>query len=128
MIMSLILLFALSPCAAATGDEVTNAIVTPTTQDLVNSNTTLGGDDQFVVSDTPAQGFPTNGSSYANINTGSSGWESLARLTLNLTIPEGAQTLSFNWMYATNEGQNSYFNDWASGEIFDGSTYQNILY
>ena len=112
---------------AATGDQVTNATVTPTTLPLVNSNSTQGGDDQFVVSTTPAQGFPTNGSSYANINTGND-WESYAKLTLNLTIPQGAKTLSFDWMYATNEASQAYFNDWARADITDGTSTQNILY
>jgi len=111
---------------AATGDQVTNAIVTPTTQPFVNSNSTNGGDDQFVVSTTPAQGFPTNGSSYANINTGNND-ESYAKLTLNLTIPQGAKTLSFDWRFATNEYSPWEYHDWAKAEIVDGNSITNIL-
>ena len=111
---------------AATGDEVTNAIVTPTTQPFVNSNSTNGGGDQFVVSTTPTQGFPTNGSSYANINTGNNA-ESYANLTLNLTIPQGAKTLSFDWRFATNEYPLYMIPDWAKAEIIDGNSITNIL-
>ncbi|MBP2045980.1 DUF11 domain-containing protein [Methanobacterium aggregans] len=109
---------------AATGDQVTNAIVTPNTLPLVNSNSTQGGNDQFVVNTTPAQGFPTNGSSYANINTGNAA-ESSANLTLNLTIPQGAKTLSFDWRFATNDYPP--FNDWAKAEIVDGNSVTNVL-
>lgn len=114
---------------AATGDQVTNAILTPNTLPLVNSNSTQGGNDQFVVNSTPVQGFPTNGSSYANINTGNDS-ESYANLTLNLTIPQGAKTLSFDWRFATNETINYYssiFPDWAKAEIIDGNSITNIL-
>ena len=112
---------------AATGDQVTNAIVTPNTLPLVNSNSTQGGNDQFVVNTTPAQGFPTNGSSYANINTGNDD-ESSANLTLNLTIPQGAKTLSFDWRFATNEYPNwKGYADWAKVEIKDGNSVTNIL-
>lgn len=130
LMISLTFLFTLTIAGAAfaaTGDEVTNAIVTPNTLPFVNSNSTNGGGDQFVVSTTPAQGFPTNGSSYANINTGNDA-ESSAKFTLNLTIPQGAKTLSFDWMYATNEGSQAYFNDWARADITDGTSTQNILY
>jgi uncharacterized repeat protein (TIGR01451 family) len=111
---------------AATGDQVTNAIVTPSTLPLVNSNSTQGGNDQFVVNTTPAQGFPTNGSSYANINTGNND-ESSANLTLNLTIPQGAKTLSFDWRFATNEYPDYNVPDWAKVEIVDGNSVTNIL-
>ena len=112
---------------AATGDQVTNAIVTPTTLPLVNSNSTQGGNDQFVVNTTPAQGFPTNGSSYANINTGNNA-ESSAKLTLNLAIPQGAKTLSFDWRFATYEYPDwKDYADWAKVEIIDGNSVTNIL-
>ena len=129
LIMSLIMLFVLSPCAAATGDEMTNAVVTPTTLDLVNSNTIVGGDDQFVVIDTPAMGFPTEGTYYANINTGDSN-EDAANFTLNLTIPAGAQTLSFDWMFASNEypDEGPEYNDTVLVEIISGDSSQNILF
>ena len=131
LILTIILISILSPCAAATADEVTNATVTPSTQDKVVSDTTQGGNNQFVVIDTSAYGLPTNGSSFANINSGNSSQKN-ATYTLKLKIPSWAKTLSFDWIFATNETYivdgKMYWLDWANVTIINGTTSQSILY
>lgn len=125
LILLIVSISILSPCAAATADEVTNAVVTPPTQDLVQSNTTQGGDDQFVIVTTPAYGLPTNGSSYANINTGNNSQKN-ATYSIKLKIPKWAKTLSFDWIFATNDY--SPYLDWANVTLISGTTTKSILY
>ena len=125
LILLIVSISILSPCAAANADEVTDAVVTPSTQDLVQSNTAQGGDNQFVIVTTPAYGLPTNGSSYASINTGNDSQKN-ATYSIKLKIPKWAKTLSFDWIFATDDyGQ---YLDWANVTLIHGTTTKSILY
>jgi hypothetical protein len=140
-----------------TAEQLAAAILTPGTASLLMSASMSGVAAQFEVYTASLQGFPTDGSSYTLISNGNAsgiagaattfydyytggpnsppyshrGYFSydIATLSLNLSVPAGATTLSFDWKFGTEENPTfiGSFVDWASAIVTtsDGST--NIL-
>ncbi len=114
-----------------TAEELAAAILTTSTVPLLVSAEKTGVAGQFEVYTASLQGFPTDGSSWALISTGRAtsiagtamtfysyatygpstpGWSNrglssydIATLTLRLSVPPGANTLSFDWKFGTEE-------------------------
>ncbi len=66
-----LIIFLIGSCSASTPQEVSDAIVTPDTQQYITEvGSKSGNDTQFQVYNQSLQGFPTNGSSFAVISSG----------------------------------------------------------
>ena len=141
----------------ANANELATAILTPGTSTLLTAASTVGVATQFEVYTTSLTGFPTDGPSYALISSGNAssiagvatdfysyntGGPSspplshrgnpsydIARLSLTLSVPAGAETLSFDWKFGTEENP-TYIGtmvDWASAIITTLAGSTNIL-
>ena len=140
-----------------TAEELAAAILTPSTAPFLVSATKTGVAGQFEVYTIPLQGFPTDGPSWALISTGKAsniageatifysyntggptsppyshrGYPSydIATLSLELSVPPGATTLSFDWRFGTEENPTyiGQYVDWASAIITTSAGSTNIL-
>jgi len=139
--------------------ELAAAILTPGTATLLTAASTVGIATQFEVYTASLTGFPTDGSSYALMSTGNAsgiagvattfysfatggpsstqpshrGYPSydIATLSLTLSVPAGAETLSFDWKFGTEENP-TYIGpdgiiDWASAIVTTTAGPTNIL-
>lgn len=144
--------------ASLTANQLASAILTPETTFLLKSASMTGPADQFeIYSYFPLQGFPTDGYSYAVISNGyasgiagvatdfysyGTGGPSsppyshrglnsydIATLSLTLFVPAGANTLSFDWKFATEENPTfvGSFVDWARATIITSDGEMNVL-
>ena len=140
-----------------TADQLAAAILTPGTATLLMAASMSGVPAQFEIYTTSLQGFPTDGSSYAlmsngwasgiagvatsfySYNTGGPtsppyshrGYFSydIATLSLTLSVPAGAETLSFDWKFGTEENPTfiGLFVDWARAIVNTSAGSTNIL-
>jgi len=143
--------------ASLTAFQLAAAIITPGTAPLLMSASMSGVAAQFEVYTVSLQGFPTNSSSYVLMSTGNAfgiagvatdfysydtgGPNSppyshrgdfsydIATLSLTLSVPTGATTLSFDWKFGTEENPQytTTFRDWASAIVTTSTGSTNIL-
>jgi len=120
--------FAVSSPASRDSKQEALAILTEDSKDALISATFEGGDGQVYISTVEAIGFPTDGDSYVILSSGiaseavdgsigSTGGISIsnghpvfgteindvATLTIKLKVPTNAKTLSFKWLFGSNE-------------------------
>ncbi len=102
-----LLFLVLAPCSAATPEELSDAIVDPSTQSyIVEVGSTSGNSTQFAVYNQSLQGFPTNGSSFAVISSGNaSGINGTSGPGRNLFVKSGNSTTTGQY---SNRGNFSY--------------------
>jgi hypothetical protein len=145
--------------AGMTAEQLAAAILTPATATLLTTTIMIGDEDQFEVYTTSLTGFPTDGSSYALMSTGNASdiagvattfysfntggpsspplshrgniSHDIAKLSLTLSVPAGAETLSFDWKFGTEENP-TYIGpdgviDWASAIVNTSAGSTNIL-
>lgn len=153
LVFFIMLFLLLAPCSAATPKEVSDAIVDPATQPyIIEVGSTSGNSVQFAVINQSMEGFPTNGSSFAIISSGNAtdlsrdevhggnstttgqysnrGDDSydVANFYIKLLIPQGASTLSFDWLFATDEQfTTSSYHDWARVILTCNGVSYNML-
>jgi hypothetical protein len=144
--------------ASLTANQLASAILTPEMTFLLESASMTGPADQFeIYLYFPLQGFPTDGYSYAVISNGyasgiagvatdfysyGTGGPSsppyshrglnsydIATLSLTLHVPAEANTLSFDWKFATEENPTfiGSFVDWARATITTSDGETNVL-
>lgn len=143
--------------ASLTADDLAAAILTPGTATLLTAASKVGVAAQFEIYTTSLQGFPTDGSSYTLMSTGNAsgiageaitfysyvtggptsppyshrGYFSydIATLSLTLSVPAEATTLSFDWKFGTEENPTyiGSFVDWASAIVTTSVGSTNIL-
>ena len=143
--------------AILTANQLAAAILTPGTAPLLMSASMSGVPTQFEVYAVSLQGFPTKGSSYALISNGNASSIAgvatdfysyftggpisppyshrgafsydIATLSLTLSVPNGAKTLSFDWKFGTEENPQytTTFRDWASAIVTTSTGSTNIL-
>ena len=143
--------------ASLTANQLAAAILTPETAPLLMSASMSGVPAQFEIYTTSLQGFPIDGSSYALMSTGNaSGIDGvatdfysyatggptsppsshrgnpsydIATLSLTLSVPAEATTLSFDWKFGTEENPTyiGSFVDWASAIVTTSAGSTNIL-
>ncbi|HHI00170.1 MAG TPA: hypothetical protein ENL40_01620, partial [Thermococcus litoralis] len=120
--------FATSQSLTKDAEQEALAILTEDSKDALISATFEGGDGQVYISTVEALGFPTDGDSYVILSSGiaseavdgsigSTGGISIpnghpvfgteindvATLTIKLKVPSNAETLSFKWLFGSNE-------------------------
>ena len=120
--------FATSQSLTKDAEQEALAILTEDSKDTLISATFEGGDGQVYISTVEALGFPTDGDSYVILSSGiaseavdgsigSTGGISIpnghpvfgteindvATLTIKLKVPSNAKTLSFKWLFGSNE-------------------------
>ena len=147
----------LGPKGSPTATQLAASILIPSMLPFLDSANKTGIDGQFEVYTNSLQGFPTNDSSWALISTGRAsdidgeattfysydtggptsppyshrGYPSydIATLSLVLSVPTGATTLSFNWKFGTEENP-TYIGshvDWARAVVTTSVGSTNIL-
>lgn len=143
--------------ASFTAEQLATAILTPETETLLTAATMSGVAAQFEVYTSSLQDFPTDGLSYALMSTGNASGIAgsattfydyatggptsppyshrnnpsydIATLSLTLSVPAGATTLSFDWKFGTEENPTyiGSFVDWASAIVTTSAGSTNIL-
>jgi hypothetical protein len=143
--------------ASLTAEQLATAILTLETATLLTAATMSGVAAQFEVYTSSLQDFPTDGLSYALMSTGNASGIAgsattfydyatggptsppyshrnnpsydIATLSLTLSVPAGATTLSFDWKFGTEENPTyiGSFVDWASAIVTTSAGSTNIL-